>query len=184
MTPYWMHMDPEVFPDPHAFYPARWICDPAKLRVMYRYFVPFSKGSRTCIGREYVFTQYFCSQIRSSFSIRLTTQIVLHIWSRTWLWRICSDPGLRGCRSTKLIRAMFWLAVVSCSLCQNVARAEWGFTSRITAIHLGKWGRGLRPTPQTRELFAHLVFSILDKETYWIIYSTFSQPIAFSWLDL
>jgi cytochrome P450 len=54
MTNYWMHMDPEAFPNPHVFDPTRWMCEPAKLRVMYRYFVPFSKGSRACIGREYV----------------------------------------------------------------------------------------------------------------------------------
>src|SRR5436190_21396466 len=54
MTNYWMHMDPDVFPNPDVFDPTRWICEPAKLKVMYRYFVPFSKGSRACIGREYV----------------------------------------------------------------------------------------------------------------------------------
>jgi len=54
MTNYWMHMDPDVFPNPHVFDPTRWMCEPAKLKVMYRYFVPFSKGSRACIGREYV----------------------------------------------------------------------------------------------------------------------------------
>ncbi|KAJ5860070.1 cytochrome P450 [Penicillium soppii] len=52
MTPYWIHMDPEVFPDPGSFNPSRWLADPAKLATMHRHFVPFSKGSRACLGKE------------------------------------------------------------------------------------------------------------------------------------
>ena len=57
MTNYWMHMNPDIFPNPSVFDPKRWSVEPAKLKVMYQHFVPFSKGSRACIGREYVFPQ-------------------------------------------------------------------------------------------------------------------------------
>ncbi|PGH23567.1 hypothetical protein AJ80_02347 [Polytolypa hystricis UAMH7299] len=52
MTQYWMHVDPDVFSNPHAFEPTRWMVDPEKLRVMRRYFMPFSRGSRSCPGRN------------------------------------------------------------------------------------------------------------------------------------
>ncbi|KAL4804208.1 cytochrome P450 [Aspergillus unguis] len=51
MSTYWMHMDPELFPDPHTFIPERWLhadrnqCTP-------QYFVPFGKGSRDCLGQS------------------------------------------------------------------------------------------------------------------------------------
>ena len=52
MTSYWMHNEPEIFPDPNEFRPERWLCVPENLKVMYKYFVPFSKGSRGCLAQE------------------------------------------------------------------------------------------------------------------------------------
>lgn len=45
-----MHMDPEVYPEPYKFKPERWIgnYDPR----MNRNFVPFTKGSRNCLGMK------------------------------------------------------------------------------------------------------------------------------------
>ncbi|KAK6346028.1 hypothetical protein TWF730_010362 [Orbilia blumenaviensis] len=49
MSSYLMHMNPEIYPNPHKFDPERWMnSDPASLQE--RYFVPFSKGSRGCVG--------------------------------------------------------------------------------------------------------------------------------------
>jgi len=39
-------MDEDIFPNPKAFIPERWIKDPK----LGRYFVPFGKGSRSCLG--------------------------------------------------------------------------------------------------------------------------------------
>jgi len=39
-------MDPRCFPEPRAFKPERWIEDPG----LDKYFVPFGKGSRQCLG--------------------------------------------------------------------------------------------------------------------------------------
>ncbi|KAI0593108.1 cytochrome P450 [Biscogniauxia sp. FL1348] len=48
MSIYAMHTDPEVFPEPLKFLPERWLGDYNPL--MNRNFVPFTKGSRSCIG--------------------------------------------------------------------------------------------------------------------------------------
>lgn len=46
-------MDPEIFPDPHAFDPERWVRAAAKGEPLQRYLVNFSKGSRICLGMQY-----------------------------------------------------------------------------------------------------------------------------------
>ena len=50
MHTHFMHTDSEVYPDPHKFRPERWLgnIDPR----MKRDFVPFTKGSRDCLGKK------------------------------------------------------------------------------------------------------------------------------------
>ncbi|KAF2965248.1 hypothetical protein GQX73_g8312 [Xylaria multiplex] len=48
MSSYFMHMDPDIFPNPSEFIPERWLGSINPL--MNRNFVPFSRGSRTCLG--------------------------------------------------------------------------------------------------------------------------------------
>ncbi|ORX88518.1 cytochrome P450 [Basidiobolus meristosporus CBS 931.73] len=45
-----LHSDPKVFPDPERFQPERWLVEDTKL--MKRHLIPFSYGSRSCIGRH------------------------------------------------------------------------------------------------------------------------------------
>jgi cytochrome P450 len=48
-----MHRNPEAFPQPDVFDPKRWINQPAEvLRAREACFVPFSKGSRNCLGQN------------------------------------------------------------------------------------------------------------------------------------
>ena len=48
-----LYLNPEIFADPHLFNPERWLSlSPKQKARMSRYFVPFSKGSRNCIGIE------------------------------------------------------------------------------------------------------------------------------------
>ena len=54
-----MHKDPDVFPNPFQFRPERWLSDPAKLKHIHSYFVPFSKGSRNCVGQNLVYMQMY-----------------------------------------------------------------------------------------------------------------------------
>ncbi|KAF4970065.1 hypothetical protein FSARC_2811 [Fusarium sarcochroum] len=51
MTIYAAHRDSKVFPDPETFNPNRWM-DPDERRRMESNFVPFSTGSRGCLGRN------------------------------------------------------------------------------------------------------------------------------------
>lgn len=48
-----IHLDPNAFPQPHAFDPERWM-DPADRRRLEKYLVPFSKGTRGCLGLKLV----------------------------------------------------------------------------------------------------------------------------------
>ncbi|EEB99778.1 hypothetical protein MPER_00456, partial [Moniliophthora perniciosa FA553] len=43
-----VHLNPDIFPDPERFYPERWI--EAKEYETDRYLVPFGKGPRSCLG--------------------------------------------------------------------------------------------------------------------------------------
>ncbi|KAK3389367.1 putative cytochrome P450 [Podospora didyma] len=55
MSAYMMHTDPEAFPEPFKFIPERWLGDYNPL--MNRNFVPFSKGSRNCLGMNLVYAE-------------------------------------------------------------------------------------------------------------------------------
>lgn len=57
MSPWVLHRDPEVFPDPDAFRPERWLVgesgtDEEHLRVMNRSFFAFGHGAHTCSGKH------------------------------------------------------------------------------------------------------------------------------------
>jgi len=53
ISAYTAHRDPEVFPDPEAFWPERWLIrGDDRLKEMLAVFIPFSAGSRSCIGRN------------------------------------------------------------------------------------------------------------------------------------
>ena len=47
------HRNPEAFPDPGKFDPTRWVDpSPSSKSAMNRCLVPFSRGSRSCIGQN------------------------------------------------------------------------------------------------------------------------------------
>ncbi|KAL4874994.1 cytochrome P450 [Aspergillus karnatakaensis] len=55
MASHTLHMDPEVYPNPHAFIPERWLEEERKNTSVFgdgQHFVPFGRGSRDCIGRN------------------------------------------------------------------------------------------------------------------------------------
>ncbi|KAE8151511.1 cytochrome P450 [Aspergillus avenaceus] len=58
-THYFILMDPEIFPDPHAFDPERWMRAAAKGQRLDRYLVNFSKGSRMCVGLNLAYAELF-----------------------------------------------------------------------------------------------------------------------------
>ncbi|KAL9095749.1 MAG: hypothetical protein Q9165_002181 [Trypethelium subeluteriae] len=54
-SPYVAHRNPDVFPDPEAFLPERWL--EADAKEMQRYFIAFSAGARGCIGRNLTYLE-------------------------------------------------------------------------------------------------------------------------------
>lgn len=44
------HKDPKIFPEPETFRPERWLPIKTEGQRLHRYLVPFSKGSRQCVG--------------------------------------------------------------------------------------------------------------------------------------
>lgn len=48
-----LHFNASIFPDPHLFRPERWLESSSEQQAaMQRFFVPFGKGSRNCLGME------------------------------------------------------------------------------------------------------------------------------------
>ncbi|KAI3603472.1 benzoate 4-monooxygenase cytochrome p450 [Moniliophthora roreri] len=52
-----VHMNPEIFPDPARFYPERWLED--KDHGLDRYLVTFGKGPRSCIGINLAWSELY-----------------------------------------------------------------------------------------------------------------------------
>lgn len=50
MQCYTTHRDPDVFPEPEEYDPSRWLRKDRKVDEMNELFMPFSKGSRACLG--------------------------------------------------------------------------------------------------------------------------------------
>jgi len=46
------HSDTSVFPEPTLFKPDRWLVKGEELKRMEKFFTPFGRGSRSCIGKE------------------------------------------------------------------------------------------------------------------------------------
>ncbi|KIW46026.1 uncharacterized protein PV06_01719 [Exophiala oligosperma] len=59
--PYTLHLNPEVFPEPHKFKPERW-AEPTE--EMLRDAIPFGLGSRQCIARNLATVELFCATER------------------------------------------------------------------------------------------------------------------------
>lgn len=51
MTPFLIHNDEAIYPNPKMFDPERWM-DPQERRRLEKCFIPFSKGSRNCLGMK------------------------------------------------------------------------------------------------------------------------------------
>jgi len=57
-TPYSLHLNPAVFPDPLTFQPERWL-EPTE--EMVRDAIPFGLGPRQCIARNLASVELFCA---------------------------------------------------------------------------------------------------------------------------
>jgi cytochrome P450 len=58
ISAYTAHRDPEIFTDPEAFWPERWMGEAGdQMSDMVAVYIPFSSGSRSCIGRNVTILQ-------------------------------------------------------------------------------------------------------------------------------
>ncbi|KAF2105889.1 cytochrome P450 [Lophiotrema nucula] len=70
-----LHNNPSVFPDPEQWRPDRWMTnDQSKLEEMRKWFWAFSKGSRSCIGKD--FTLLVMKLTTAAIYSRYTTSVV------------------------------------------------------------------------------------------------------------
>ncbi|KZT53068.1 cytochrome P450 [Calocera cornea HHB12733] len=60
MQAWTIHRDPEVFPEPDTFNPSRWLdASEIELKAMNARFMPFSAGTRSCVGEEFAMAQMY-----------------------------------------------------------------------------------------------------------------------------
>ena len=53
MSSWMMHRDERIWPEPEKFKPERWL-EPSEAKRLDKYLVAFTKGSRQCIGMQFV----------------------------------------------------------------------------------------------------------------------------------
>jgi hypothetical protein len=61
MTIILIHTNEEIYPEPQKFDPERWMHPDARKKVD-KTFVPFSKGTRNCVGMQYVYLLYWLTK--------------------------------------------------------------------------------------------------------------------------
>ncbi|OJJ46793.1 hypothetical protein ASPZODRAFT_142587 [Penicilliopsis zonata CBS 506.65] len=66
---YFVHMDPSLFPDPDSFDPDRWIRASEQGFSLTSFLVPFSKGSRQCLGIKWVHSETLYENKCLSYSL-------------------------------------------------------------------------------------------------------------------
>jgi cytochrome P450 len=59
MSIWMMHRDPRIYPEPDKFLPDRWTNSDKSKRVDNKYLVPFSKGSRICVGMHLAYLELY-----------------------------------------------------------------------------------------------------------------------------
>ena len=59
MTGILIHFDEIVFPDPLAFKPERWLGDNASVENRKKYLVPFTRGTRQCLGMNLAYAELY-----------------------------------------------------------------------------------------------------------------------------
>jgi cytochrome P450 len=58
MSSWTLHNNPAYFENPTTFDPDRW-SDPEKSKIMEKAFIPFSKGSKACVGKELAYSEIY-----------------------------------------------------------------------------------------------------------------------------
>jgi cytochrome P450 len=59
MSPLDIHFNETIFPEPRVFRPERWLGEEKKVQELERYLVPFSRGSRNCVGMSLAYAELY-----------------------------------------------------------------------------------------------------------------------------
>ena len=79
LSPYSLHRDPNVYPDPDRFDPDRWLPERAK-EIPRPAFIPFGAGARQCLGEPFAWVE---------------ATVVLAVILRRWRVRPVAGPTIR-----------------------------------------------------------------------------------------
>lgn len=89
MSIYHLHHNAEIFADPHAFQPERWLADKEAVAVLEHNFAPFSRGPRSCVASNLATSELYVliSSMIRRFDMQLdgTTEADM-------AWRDCLVP--------------------------------------------------------------------------------------------
>ena len=86
---YTLQRDPKIFPRPSFFEPERWLSDSVK--SLHASFIPFSAGSRGCIGRNITFMEQ--QMLMASLVHRYTFEFVAPDFEPTYDEAVTCSPG-------------------------------------------------------------------------------------------
>lgn len=100
MSAYMSHWDETVYPDPSSFKPDRWMGDYDK--QMDRSFIPFSKGSRMCLGYSLAYAELYLS-LAIMFRPGAPKLALYHteesdVYPNMDLFIVAPKPDTKGCR--------------------------------------------------------------------------------------
>jgi cytochrome P450 len=84
-SPYGLHRDPELYPEPDRFHPDRWLGEHSNPKGGSRAsFIPFGAGIRGCIGEPFAWTEMMI--FLSTLAARRTLRPVRGRWVRPIVW--------------------------------------------------------------------------------------------------
>jgi len=89
---YWLHRDPEFWPEPEKFDPERFSAENSRGRNPYA-FVPFSAGPRNCIGQRFASLESRILVAAVIYNFKVTTTQQLGVDLRRDLTDLTSIPG-------------------------------------------------------------------------------------------
>ena len=96
MSVFHMHYNSEIFPDPHLFKPERWLPIESEGRRLQKYLVPFSKGSRACLGTNLAYAELYMTLARVFRTLGGSMKIVDTVKERDVdISRDIFTPGMR-----------------------------------------------------------------------------------------
>jgi hypothetical protein len=113
-------LDPAIYPNPHKFSPERWLKDNPESETANRFYIPFNKSTRACIGIKYVHISV-CS-LYSSYILA-----VLRMQSCTSFSQPYSGDSISNCLI--LFGKEMWITL-EITLLGRLPRRARGFGSR------------------------------------------------------